>query len=226
MKIPSGNRNLFNYKVSFLILDYNKPEETSVCLRSIRENVKFNNYEVVFLSNGGKQDYVMEHYNNGLIDRLILNKRNSGCGGGTNALYNYCDTDFFLYVQNDQYLHRQFTLPELDALVNKLQEGYATVDLSGGAGHRDKFSERAFFSTASVINANPEKGYGGPGPFETNTMWSEEMTRMYLDKNGLKVFHDWPILFANMGRFTVREDKDGKVTRKDLMTGLEEAYPQ
>ena len=225
MKFPLGNRNLFNYRVSFLVLDYNKPKETSTCLDSIRKNTQFDNYEIVFLSNGGKQDYVVNLYNEGVIDRLILNKRNYGCGAGTNALYNYCDTDFMIYVQNDQYLHRQFTLLELEALVNKLQEGYATIDLSGGAGHRDKFSERAYFSKPSVINSNPEKGYGGPGPFETNTMWSEEMTGLYLEKMGMKIFHDWPMLFGNIGRFTVREDKDGKVTRRDIWTGLEEAYP-
>lgn len=222
MDIPLGSRNLFNYRATFLVLDFNKPKETELCLSSIRARVSFKDYEIVLVSNGGKQNYIIDFYDRGLIDRLVLNKKNYGCGAGTNALYNYCDTELCFYIQNDQYMERDLSELEFRALAKELENGYHCIDLSGGAGHADKFSERALLTKASVLNANPKKGYGGPGPFEKNTFWSEESTQIYFKESNLKVWQGWPRLFANNGRFTVRETEDGKVFRLDLETGMKE----
>ena len=103
-----GKRNLFNYKLTFLVMDFNKPSETAACLGSIKQFTRFSNYEVVLLSNGGTQSYIQEFYNLNLVDRAILSKKNYGCGHGTNTLFNFCDTDYCMYVQNDQYMCRDF----------------------------------------------------------------------------------------------------------------------
>jgi GT2 family glycosyltransferase len=216
--MQDGNRNLFNYKVSFLIMDFNKPVETKICINSIRQNTKFNEYEIVLLSNGGSQNYIIDLYNNNLIDRLILNKKNYGCGYGTNTLYNNSDTKYCIYVQNDQYMSREFLLEEFNQLTESLKN-YSCIDLSGGAGHNDKFSERAHIVNRDIILKNPRLAYGGPGPFEHKLMWSEESTQNYFKNNSLKINHNWPMLFGNNGRYTVREDENGNVSRKDLFTG-------
>ena len=73
--------------IDFLILDYNRPVESLLCLKSIKRHAKFD-HNIVYLSNGGEQEYVYDYYKQGLIDKLILRKYNSGCGLGTRELFN------------------------------------------------------------------------------------------------------------------------------------------
>ena len=100
-----------------------------------------------------------------------------------------------------------------------LKTNIKCIDLSGGAGHADKFSERAHIMPTEIFKSNKDKGYGGPGPFEHDFCWSEEMTRFHLYENNYSVHHNWKMLFGNNGRYTVREDLGGNITRKDLFTG-------
>lgn len=72
---PCGSNNPYEYDVSFLILDFNKENESTQLVESIRKHVKFDKYEVIFLSNGGRQDYAVNLYQEGLIDKLILYKK-------------------------------------------------------------------------------------------------------------------------------------------------------
>jgi len=217
--IDYGSRNLFNYKLTFLVMDYNKPSETEICLASIRQNTKFKEYEIVLLSNGGYQDYIINFYQNGLVDRLILNSKNYGCGHGTNTLFNFCDTDYCMYIQNDQYMCREFTEEELNSMIAACNSDYKSIDLSGGAGHDDRYSERAHFIHKNTILENPKLAYGGPGPFEHKIFWSEESTQNYFRENNYKICHNWPLLFCNNGRYSVREDENGNVEKRDLFTG-------
>jgi hypothetical protein len=218
--ISRGKRNLFDYEVSFLILDYNKPEETKALLGSIFKYTQFDNYQIVLFSNGGQQDYVIDLYEKGYIDKLILSKKNYGCGGGTHAIFDNADAPFALYVQNDQYMCRDFHFEELKQMKESLRENIC-IDLSGGAGHSDKYSERAHIVDVERFKGNPDKGYGGPGPFD-KICWSEEMTQLFFAEGGDTVDHGWPMLFGNNGRYSVREDLDGNVTRTDLVTGNKE----
>jgi hypothetical protein len=217
-----GNRNLFNHKLTFLVMDFNKPSETAACLSSIKQFTRFNDYEVVLLSNGGTQDYLGEFYNLNLIDRLILSKKNYGCGHGTNTLFNFCDTDYCMYVQNDQYMCRDFEEKELHEMIKTCESEYASIDLSGGAGHNDRYSERAHFINKNTILENPTLAYGGPGPFEHKIFWSEESTQNHFKKNNYKVHHNWEMLFCNNGRYSVREDENGNIERRDLIAGTVE----
>jgi hypothetical protein len=97
--------------------------------------------------------------------------------------------------------------------------GYKSIDLSGGAGHNDKYSERAQFINKQTILENPTPAYGGPGPFEHKIFWSEESTQNHFKKNNYKIHHSWPTLFCNNGRYSVREDEHGNVERRDLING-------
>jgi hypothetical protein len=47
-----GSRNPKNLELSILVLDFNKQPETTNLLRSIKQNMRIENYEVVFFSNG------------------------------------------------------------------------------------------------------------------------------------------------------------------------------
>ena len=46
------NYSALNKQFSFLVLDYNRPDESTTCLQSIRRNVKFDNYDRPF----GRED--------------------------------------------------------------------------------------------------------------------------------------------------------------------------
>lgn len=206
-----GNKNPFNYQVSYLVLDFNKIKETQTCVESIRTNTKFKDYEIVLLSNGGNQHYTYELYKRNLIDRLLLYKRNMGCGVGTHDLFNASKSEYSIYVQNDQFLGREFTQEELDLLKNELNQETKLVDLSGGAGHSDKYSERAHIVKTEFYNNLHLKCYGGPGPFEKIWQWSEGGASYAFWDEDYKIKHDWPTLFGNNGYRSIREKEDGEV---------------
>ena len=68
--------------VSIGILDFNRPKESEILLMTLKQNAQFE-HNIVYISNGGEQDYVKKFYDDGLINTLILNKKNLGCGIGT-----------------------------------------------------------------------------------------------------------------------------------------------
>lgn len=203
-----GTPNPFNLKVSFLVLDFNKPQETLNLLSSIRSGVQFKDYEIVLLSNGGQQDYAYYFYKQGLVDRLFLYKDNLGCGIATHDLFNAAKAPYSIYVQNDHVLSREFTEEELQKMIQDLNTEYDLIDLSGGAGHNDKYSERAHIIKTDLYKSLPIKGFGGPGPYE-NWLWSEAGASYSFWNFNHKICHNWPMLFGNTGYRTVREVKKG-----------------
>lgn len=207
-----GSTNPKNLKVSFLILDYNKPQETVQCINSIITKTRFLDYEIVLFSNGGDQRHVHFLYSKGLIDRLILNKENVGCGIATHELFKASRAPYSIYVQNDHILSRDFLNNELEELIYYL-DSYSVIDLSGGAGHNDKYSERAHIIKTKTYLDFPIKGYGGPGPYE-EWLWSEAGASYSIWNFNHKIKHDWPILFGNTGFRTVREARDGIILER------------
>lgn len=174
------NYSNLNKQFSFLVLDYERPKESLVCLESIREKVKFDNYEVVFYSNGGNQDYVIDFYNRGLIDRCILNSKNEGTGFGTMKLIQSCATDYFMSIQCDNYIKRDFHQEELDSMINMLKNtNVSCIDLAYADVKNNNFSERCYVMETDFYNANPNQVGGGPGPY-IDLFWTEESTQEWI----------------------------------------------
>ena len=174
------NYSALDKQFSFLVLDYNRPTESELCLQSIRNMVKFDNYEVVFYSNGGGQDYVYDFYKRGLIDRCILNSTNEGTGFGTMKLIQSCATDFFMSIQCDNYLNREFHQDELDAMITMIKEtNVFCIDLSHADTNNNLFSERCYVMETDFYNANPNQVGGGPGPYIDLT-WTEKTTQEWV----------------------------------------------
>lgn len=200
--------NLENkYDLSFLILDYNRPNELEMVINSIRKYVKVN-YQVIVHANGGEQKYHYEMYNAGLINKLILNKENNGAGYGAVDLFNYCNTEYGFYIEGDQTFIRNFEKKELESWISKIEkEGYEFVSPIGAAT-QGNFSQRAFFTnTISYRKLALEMPCGGPGPYsarETN----ESFTQKYLQKNKKLVNID-PPLCMDMGCFSYNTNPDG-----------------
>jgi hypothetical protein len=198
-------------KVSFLVLDYNKPEETLICLESIKKRANIDK-EVVLLSNGGNQDHVLQYYKNGLIDRLILNRENSGCGNGTVQLFESCQTEYAFYVQNDQFLGYPLVQSLIDNFIDVLEfdPTIFCIDVAGQQAGHNVYSERAHFIKVSRY-LKVDKGIpgqlGGPGPFNFNR-YTEQYVQEHCKINNLSVVHTTPLFFDN-GKWSIREIGDG-----------------
>jgi len=191
--------------VSFLVLNYNRPKETELCLKSIRKFTKFD-HEIVLLNNGGEDHAaIFSFFNQGLIDKLILRKKNSGCGLGTRELLNdfNLDNDYIIYVQCDQFMVREFSLNELNYYKESLiaNQSFGHVDLAGNQGN-GRYSERAHLTSKKFYNSIPNSK-GGPGPY-ANELWTEESIQNFYKQNNLKFFVA-KLLFADNGKISIRE---------------------
>jgi len=199
-----------NPRVSFLVLDYEKPEESRKCLQSIKTNAKFPHY-TIFLSNGTKNyEYCFDFYREGLIDKLILRKDNTGCGNGTVELSESCETEYFIYVQNDQFLIQEINEFYIKVILDKMElEGFNYIDLSGAQAGYGNFTERAgIFKTEfyKKIPKGEKNKYGGPGPFN-NVRYVESYVQQFFKENKIKVEHLY--VFQDNGKWSIREIGDG-----------------
>lgn len=190
-------------KFNFLILDYNRPKESELCLKSIKNFVKFD-HSIIYLSNGGEQEYIYSYYKQGLIDKLILRKENSGCGLGTRELFNDfdIDSDFVFYIQCDQFMVRALYEKEVLSYVESIKENILYVDLASNQGH-GKYSERAHFINKNTYNQIPNT-IGGPGPF-ANQKWTEESIQDYMKENQLTFLTVNPPVFKDNGKISYRQ---------------------
>src|SRR3990167_1624033 len=118
-------------KVSFLILDYRKESETFDCLYSIKKRALFP-HKTILLDNGGfGLDYPNRFYEADLCDVLIRKQKGMGGGYGQTGLIRYCDTEYFIFVQNDQELIQDMTEHTIKYFIDALNMGYHCIDLNG-----------------------------------------------------------------------------------------------
>lgn len=202
--------------IEYLILDYNRPLEAEHLLNSIKAHSEFD-YSISYLSNGGEQDYARKLHNEGLIDNLILNSRNTGCGAGTIQLFSQCATQYAFYIQVDHVLQFKITADVIRQWIELLESGqYHCIDLAGDQGNpKGAYSERAQFLETSFYNSIP-KSIGGPGPW-SNMPWTEANVGEFFIQNKLKIAHvlaNGRPLFADTGKWSMRSNPDGSVWRQ------------
>lgn len=212
-----ANKNLFPETgandLCFLILDYNRPAESLVLLNSIKRHVKFQ-HKVIFYSNGGIQDYAFDFFQKGLIDTLVLNKLNEGSSIGTIRLTEICYSKYFINLQCDNYLIRDFYLEEAIDMARTLEETDAGAIDFAMVGNQ-VFSERAFMSRVDFYSRNPFFSAAGTGPFQSDTLPnSEQAMTKWLQVNNKKIRH-WPNrLIADNGKYAVLEIGQGVFKRR------------
>ena len=197
----------YSPRVSVAILDFNRPKETELLLKSLEKYAKFE-HEVVYLSNGGEQEYVWEFYEQGYIDKLILNKKGNGCGLGTRQLFQSCMGEFVMYVQSDQFLFQEMSDIHISQMIDALDKNPNSfyVDLANNQGG-GKFSERAgFFNRKRYLNLPKiDEIVGGPGPL-ANHQWTENYVQEYMAENGLTFFTgNGCFFFGDNGKWSQRE---------------------
>lgn len=203
-----------NKLFSYLILDYERPQETEYCLRSLRGFTKIDKskYSIILLANGGGKLYhkrLFELYQEGYIDELILNKENVGCGFGTQNLFLHCQEKYVIYVQSDQVLLRGITEPFIrESLIANLTGDTKCIDLAERHCGDNVFNERASFMEREFYNSIPNKPGGGPGPYH-HLDWNEGYIQEYFRKNNYLVKYIEPKVFSDNGQIARRVNPDG-----------------
>lgn len=205
-------RNYDAIVASFLVLDFRKPKETRMCLESIKRKVKFA-HKTYLLSHGIDSEYPFQLYHDGLCDYLLISRRNSGCGIGTQELFRIVDTSYSVYVQNDQILMEDFTGENFWVLVSRLNSGeYQAIGLAGN-NNQGQYSERAHLIKTETYLSIPDKPIGGPGPYDRTALWTEEHVAAHFRDNGWKFGIADTVFFADIGKWSVREFPCGGIIR-------------
>lgn len=206
----------FKDKVSILVLDYNKPEESRLCLESVKKHCLFEK-EVIFYSNGGEQDYAIDFYKEGLIDKLVLSKQNWGLGIGTTDLLQLCRTEYFIYLQNDQYFFRDLGNENLSVLLYFLEthKEYGCISLAGNPCGQDIYSDRCHIGNTKFFRDMDSWGEsfpdGGCGPyFSGSETYNENFIQRYFKEHGLLAPAIEPLVQDN-GKWSIRENADGSI---------------
>ncbi len=195
------------------ILDYDRPKEAEMCLMSIERFITCP-HQLLYVSNGGDQRFARDAYEStDLIDTLILNRNNWGCGIGTKQAFQAALTEWVLYVQCDQFAGREFSEAEFKRWVTYLETHPDTlyVDLAGNQGH-GRYSERAHLMRRDDYLDIPglNSTIGGPGPY-ADFRWTEELVQEYMAKEGLKLISAPPV-FGDNGKWSRREFPCGGIT--------------
>jgi hypothetical protein len=207
--------DILGKKLSFLILDFNRPNETNACLQSIHQHISYPK-EIVLLSNGGEQSYIGDLYSKGLIDKCIISKQNEGSGLGTIRLIQFCSTEYFIYLQCDNLIGRLVEDKEIEFMFENLErDDVGAIDLTGIVPNTCVFSERAFMMKTDFYNANPNHTGGGTGPFQgLNLKGSEECNLEWIQMNNKKVFSWRPYIIQDMGKYAILELPCGGILKR------------
>lgn len=203
-------------RFQILILAFDRVAESNTLLSSIIEHVKIprENFWITYLSNGSSDNSrIIQWLDLGLIDQLILRKKNTGGSWGMVDLANLCQSKYAFLVQNDQFLINDITDSTIDYFMGLLDSGYQCVDVSGGQCGANTFSDRAsFVKIEDYYNWTKNLNNFGPG-FEGDGDHNEGEIQKIFRENNFKVAHISPLLFADNGKWSIRQHEDGSVTK-------------
>lgn len=209
-------------QVSFLVLDYQRPEAADLCLRSIRLRCKLSNYRIIYCHNG-LADYPHQFLKDGLIDELIMPRVNGGLGLGTRALYAACFSPLAISWQVDQVMGRDFDQQELRDLSGVLDNMHRSggvvksIGLAGAVCGEHVYTERALI-TRTAFYRSMEHGlplsHGGAGPY-ADAQWREGQIQDHYRQQGYIHLTNWQPLAIDNGRDAVRQNPDGSVWRHE-----------
>lgn len=202
-----NNNHKIKTKVSYLILDFNRPEEGLNLLLSIQKFAKHDK-EIVYLCNGGESDYALDFYKRGLIDILIIKKDGDGGGFGQTDLWRFCKTDYAFFIQVDHVLLREITQNTIDNFVNLLEnENYKCIDINGDQSNKDAWTDRAHFMKTAFFNSLSPFPNGGPGL--DSIPWNEEYLGNTFKEKKYNIAHINQPFFGDCGKWSIREAGDG-----------------
>ncbi len=107
-------------KVHVIVLNWNNKELTEQCLLSI-QRIDYPNYEILIVDNNSSDGSVELFKNNFPDVKLLCLDKNLKYAGGNNAAIDYLsfnDDDFFLFLNNDTLVSRDFLHHLIDPFLN------------------------------------------------------------------------------------------------------------
>jgi GT2 family glycosyltransferase len=90
-----------NPKVSIIILNWNGKDYSKRCLKSIKQNVRYPNYEVIFVDNASTDGSVEMVEKEFPKTKVIKNPKNYGCAKGYNEGVKIAEGDIIFLLNND-----------------------------------------------------------------------------------------------------------------------------
>jgi GT2 family glycosyltransferase len=100
-------------KFTFVILHYLTEKDTIECVDSIINNVKYENFDIVVVDNGSKNNSgknLVKRYNSNKKIKIIINPENLGFAQGHNVGYEYAkyrlNSDFIALLNNDTFIEQ------------------------------------------------------------------------------------------------------------------------
>ncbi|MCU9807033.1 glycosyltransferase [Paraclostridium sp. AKS46] len=100
--------------VVFVILHYLTIDDTIECVESINNNIVYDNYSIVIVDNGSKNntgEILLKTYENKKNIKVILNKENIGFAKGNNIGFRYAKhklkADFIVMINNDTVINQK-----------------------------------------------------------------------------------------------------------------------
>lgn len=205
------NKNVVG-RLTVCLLDYNRPKESARCLDSIYRHLFLpdDQWQLLYLSNGGNQSHAHQWYNSGYIDTLILNRVNVGCGIAMRQMVQAALTEWVLLLQTDQYMIKTFSQLDFAHMVQTLEhpngQSILYYDLAGNQGN-GRYSERAQLINRRRYLDIPgfDDIIGGPGPY-AQSKWTEQHIQEYMRANSLSFVSDESTrFFADNGKWSERD---------------------
>lgn len=132
-----------NPKVSIIIPVYNQYAFTMKCLRSIKENTKFEHYEIIIIDDCST-DETLNIQNCVENVRIIRNSQNKGFLKNCNYAVNYAKGDYIYLLNNDTQL--------LPLALDKLIEIFDCDEKVGAVGSKLVYPDGKLQSAGSRIN--------------------------------------------------------------------------
>jgi hypothetical protein len=191
-------------------------------LESVKKHTKFA-HKIIYLHNGSAE-YPARFLAEGLCDQLIQTKKNTGLGIGTRDLFAASFSPYSFYLQNDQFLNRDFTHDEFKNLTGMIgqqlrspDDGFAwsvqSVDLAGGVWGLHKYTERAHLMPTAFykhMEADGLLGHFGAGPYDDG-LWREAQIQEFYKQNRY-LHYTYPNRFiTDFGHRSLRENADGSL---------------
>ena len=210
-------------ELTYLILDFQKEPETRRAIESVRRHTLFA-HKIIYLHNGANSDYAYSLFKEGLVDQFIQTRHNTGLGIGTRDLFAASFSPYSFYLQNDQYLTRDFSQEEFGRITSMIGKKLVSphdqsawtilsVDLAGGMWGLHGYSERGHImptATYKRIEADGMLGYHGAGPFHEGPWREEQIQKWYKHSRYLHYTYEQPFV-ADNGHRAIRENADGSL---------------
>lgn len=207
---------VLNKRLSFLVLEYNRPNETLACVYSIKKYCKVADYEIIVLINGGdiSGEYLSRLYE--ACDKIIISKNNEGSSLGTLRLFTQASSEYVFNIQNDNVLVEDFTEEDYSKCKTFLNEKGGVVSFTIEVKKFImEFSERAFMCKRDFWLSNPYLCAHSTGPLKTkNGINSEQAFELWLKVNNKEHLHWYKDIIVDIGAYSLVETCSGAVFKK------------